>query len=1460
MPQISRIRVVNCKYNDGNRMIPDELYDLSGANPGDALNALFNLNNGGGKTVLVQLFMQPILPRAKASNRRIEDYFTRPGDHSYVLIEWVKDGGNDKFLTGISIAASSSNSADDESRGNSIKYYTFFTEYSGQSPYDIASLDLSKNENGRFVAEPFEYVRDKAKASRGALSYFSSDEGNIWEEKLAEYGVFKSEWNSVIETLNKDEGGLNQYFDEAKTSDKLISKFFIPAIEKKMDSGSAKGQDSSLETMIINYARKISEKEKILEENKINTGLLNKLKSLQDLGKELYSLDDALKECVRDVFSFRRAIKVSIDQTATRLTEIEAEIEQVDKDIAHIRYEEASKEYYEIKDTYDLASEAYEESSRLLEASKKRVTDLKEQLDLLRCANLLLSRRKAETEVMILSEQIRAKETESDEAAQIAKIKYSVKQKAEQEKHAVLELCTQKKEEQKALETEKIEKEERAKSAKKESDEAESFYIKTESELNALKKITNRQIENLELEVIRRLDGFYERTEIEEQLTSKRDKTDAIKKTLEKNKDNEKGLTKKIHDIDVMIPQLNRDIKDNESEISQLDDAIKSYLEKMQEIDLICEKNNLNPETVFDGRLISHLQLELNTIKADAAHAEKEKTEVEKKILAVGKGAFHVLSEIIEYIDSVGIGYQTGENYLCTLLDRGDISKEKTNEMLTSYPELAYSILLDNEADIRRILSAGNITWLPALVPMMTLNQMNDVLNGEAQKGSFLAIYDKEYFRDKHSFQKCLEQQHEEIDVRIAKIKLHIDELQTDIKMVEAFDYSAEWHSEAIETKQLLENKKQEIAGHISSLEKEKEELTKKRETLTATIEHASKELKIAEKWIEDCENLLISLDDELHKNLVFQDAAVQNIHKKNDLDAANKALHEIEERISIVTELLMEINGRKEHIERILVDVNNATPAELIDADLEDLYIRYQTLITSLSQDIGNLKQRIENKKDEIKHLNDKLDKYSYDEEEYAEIDYSDTREDQIRSACDSEEKKRDGLQEKYDNCNSRKAKLEERFNSICKIIEEFGEGPLPKSGIGDGFANRIAEKNSRKHQLNDEKKSKSKIERQLEVCAANIEDVTTEYDYNEPVVAIVLKEDFESQWKEIKKSLVSSKKAYDDREQNFSEEFNVVIRDYRDRTLPEIITKFQALNRMLNDHEMKGDRLFTIFDGLETMAESIDKMNRKNETDIQEIENDFRDIVDQCVTQGKRLYRDLNMIAASSRVHLFEGKPQIQMVSMNLPKENEIAEEASRISIQTEIENGANELRDLMKQENEVKVIQKKAKAIVGSEKLLHKYIRQESISVRVYKIDINRENSGYKRWEDTLTQSSGAEKFVAFFAVVLTLMNYTRASEGIMERNAKSVLILDNPFGKITSAHLLQPMFEIAKHFHVQLICLSDINKSDVLNCFETVIKLIIKPQSLSNMEIMTHEGNEKIEHGYYKIMNGQMSLFD
>ena len=87
MPQISKIRITNFSYNDGKRWIADELFDFANIEDKNALNTLVNLKNGGGKSVLVQLMLQPIHPKAKVAGRKIESFFTKASDHCFVIID-----------------------------------------------------------------------------------------------------------------------------------------------------------------------------------------------------------------------------------------------------------------------------------------------------------------------------------------------------------------------------------------------------------------------------------------------------------------------------------------------------------------------------------------------------------------------------------------------------------------------------------------------------------------------------------------------------------------------------------------------------------------------------------------------------------------------------------------------------------------------------------------------------------------------------------------------------------------------------------------------------------------------------------------------------------------------------------------------------------------------------------------------------------------------------------------------------------------------------------------------------------------------------------------------------------------------------------------------------------------------------------------------------------------------------
>ena len=91
MPAIRKIRIVNFRFNDGAKLIPDEIFCTENAE-GKPIDTLLNLDNGGGKSVIVQLLLQPVCPKAKVQNRNISDYFQKGTDHAFVLIEWALDG------------------------------------------------------------------------------------------------------------------------------------------------------------------------------------------------------------------------------------------------------------------------------------------------------------------------------------------------------------------------------------------------------------------------------------------------------------------------------------------------------------------------------------------------------------------------------------------------------------------------------------------------------------------------------------------------------------------------------------------------------------------------------------------------------------------------------------------------------------------------------------------------------------------------------------------------------------------------------------------------------------------------------------------------------------------------------------------------------------------------------------------------------------------------------------------------------------------------------------------------------------------------------------------------------------------------------------------------------------------------------------------------------------------------
>ena len=88
MPHINRIRVNNVKYNFGTQFYDDFIMRFDGR------NAMYDLANGGGKSVLMLLLFQNLIPNCTLDDKQPVEKLFRTGDGSTRAIselEWKLD-------------------------------------------------------------------------------------------------------------------------------------------------------------------------------------------------------------------------------------------------------------------------------------------------------------------------------------------------------------------------------------------------------------------------------------------------------------------------------------------------------------------------------------------------------------------------------------------------------------------------------------------------------------------------------------------------------------------------------------------------------------------------------------------------------------------------------------------------------------------------------------------------------------------------------------------------------------------------------------------------------------------------------------------------------------------------------------------------------------------------------------------------------------------------------------------------------------------------------------------------------------------------------------------------------------------------------------------------------------------------------------------------------------------------
>ena len=1452
MPQISKVRIVNFNYNDGKRLIADELYDFASKEKDDALNVLINLANGGGKSVLVQLMMQPIIPKAKVAGRKIESFFNKASDHCFVLIEWIKDNSTEKLLTGIAMSASeSSTTEDDSSRGMAVKYYTFYSNYTSySSPYDIANMPLSKKENGRFVAAEFDAVRTLARKSNGVLNYYVADDNPKWQKKLAEYGLIQSEWR-MMEKLNSEEGGLSKFFGDFKTSDHLVDRLLIPTIESKLNQTHSK-EDNSLATMLLSYANQYASKQEVIREKEIYEAFSKELTALLPQAESLWNANDALEKCIRELFGFSDALSAKLDECKSLQEKYASDIEELDRKSARIEHERASLLFYKAKEAFELALKSYDEATSEEQRVSLQLENSTHKKLVLECAEYYQKLLRIDGELTAIRSEISRRESGGENGQELANLKYSVYMQISD----LLSKCVPETEslerQHDSFAHQRAECENQLQAAKKNFEKAKDEYTRADERLRGSESETDRVVSKYDIEISRRLDGAYAIDEVEDVQSAKSNEKNKLADAIDQA---DKDLASIEAEI-ASIPQKKADLLLSRSEAEQkcksFKEALEVYYEKEAQIKEICSEYNLNFAMRFTNNMQEFLISEQRSNQAKQAELLRKIDIAEEEIKSAKRGSLHIPYAVIEYLNSTGVRYSTCEKYLTEQVAEGKLSNEECLEILRNYPAAAFGILMDpNEKE--RFFDYGREKWLPAMIPLYTYEQMAQILSNAKKFDGAIAFYSEEYFRnidqfieDLESNQQALIKERDLIDAIDVKIKSQLD-------VAGSFAYDEHYEKEQKDFIARLEKSVSEIDAKIQALTVTETELTTAKEETKRRLAELSYSMQSVNRFLEGIETVLQRISEErslaeaLHnKRLDLEEAEQSYKNVQVQLNDITTSLDTIDEKLNELKKQISELSGVKDQ-------VGECVEAELVDGDWRELYSKYQSLQSALNQELSTLKSQLEDKTSRKKDYESEIARRELSSEEYKEVAFS---EEQLQSVRKEEKlliSKREEAIQHTKQAGAQKGKAEGTLESAKQSLVRFGE-PLDKSEVGSDFDARLSRVREERKALFTQKDKCGKLENRINTIFGRLADRLKKHTRPETIVKVQLEDSFAEQFERMTKEYEAAKANLSNVHAQVSEALNSMKGQFAGSTCG-VSDAILGMSALLSN-EMRGDRYYTLIEHINGDIQNTDRAIAQIMTDLKEFENNHSDLIRQCVLQGSRIYEGLLQMASSSRVTVYDGKDKKQMIRFDIPAE--VDPVVASAAITDEIDKGTKELVARMSDEAVTEVdIKKMAEKIVGSRNLLRKYIGKETIRVDAYKIDQNPQNAGYRSWEQTQINNSGAEKFVVYFAVILSLMNYTRGDFGsIRDKDLRSALILDNPFGATSSKHILVPMFAIAKHFRVQMICLSDINKSDVINCFDIVIKAIVKKRPMSNNELLTHEGNESIEHGFYR--SEQLSL--
>jgi len=1454
MPKINRIRIINFYYNNDARHIADETYSFYGGE-----NALLNLANGGGKSVLVQLMLQPIMPDLKLQNRSMISYFKRSSYPTFIMLEWLLDNDSKKdyLMTGIAVAPKS---VTDENSGNHINYFTFTSHYDAACDFDIAMVPFVRTEGENQVILSFERARESVKkvvSKYREMHYFSRDDSAAYRQYLSSFGISQEEWKTIIAKMNNDEGGIEELFEKCKTSDSVLNEWIIKTVEKVVQStGNEEVQIHDLfEGLVTDTVRN---KEYINDQKIIKEYFDEHINLENSLGRVCESLDN-LDKAEEEFSRMHSSLNTEINNSEVELNNLEFERNELAEQIIHILKEEISQRYYDAEETYLENKEIERESKEELEKAKEKLMLKTKEKNSQEAAKMFKKCNELKGSLNGLTAQIEHEKSNAPVIERLDSLKYSLKiiygkRKDENEERLASfndMISSNKDKISNLIEQLKTSRDTLSKYTKDEGRLSNSIELFKEYEKevfkdlevnfarNLLEETDEKEIENKSIKL------KSTETKLQSEVVSCQNRLDEIKKRNDE-------IQKKKEEIAASSEKLSYELINFNERYDKFKDE-KETCSKILSIYEISENqifDNQSLNKIFDGKI--------QNMEKEILLANNEEQQLTEMAEGVEKGRVYHPASLIKYLDDNDIYYKTGENYLNNLPEKNRM------KLLENDPLLPFCIIVDKkDLSILEQISLQN-AFLRQIVPVATYDKLDASLNAINKvvsmngKYSLISSYEPKIFMDSQR-EKYLSDLRKEVD-ETRKRKNHfeseIKKLRDSKETVKRFTYEENYEK-------LLLNDIENCMKNIEHTNELKIQLKEETEKLNVEIFENNQKIKNTTEKIDIIKKQISILNDFTERNKQY----MQEWGKYNKLTKEKKQLElkiSLEEdeknrfgqENSKLTGDISFTTYELNNIKKSLLSYSDAIESNYIEGSPETLEREYVVLKEQQGRSIKELEEKLLNTKNELDEREKELTRIGLEIHEYEVIIFDGIKyaaiAEEINSLSDEAEKR----QEDFNKATKSSGGTEERFRSASQTLRNQDMiRAIDKSEIKGNYENRRKTINFELGKIREKEKEYTKNKNSYENYRGLITVIVIVKQL--PAASFSLKKDIAQQFNELKVKHESSKKAYENSKNEYGKLFNSIKSRYdnKHQSIADILNSIDTLN--INDSTY--DKIYYYYEELTKKRESLSKYLSFYEQQLQNIEHTKKQVIDQCVSYATLIYEDIKSITEKSKVKMTGRNKSVKMLKIDIPDKTD---NYVRNRMEEHISSAVKIMADLYESDKDsnIKKYRDKIKGIVSTRELLNQLIGTSKIPVSVYKVDLNERNSGLKKWEDAISENSGGEKFVVFFTLVSVLISYTRDATvrrmGEDSLNESKVIIMDNPFGKTSSEHLLKAIMDIAGTFSIQLICLSDLSQSSITNRFSLIYRLSIRKRMYSDTEVLKIEEltfnkqglyeNERLEH--------------